>query len=66
MKNAGAKRFSRIEQASRRRVRSERVETALIVALACLVLFKGGPAIAGIVLGISEMFMALVRLSIPA
>lgn len=43
-------------------MRAERIETALIVALAGLVLFKGAPALAGIAVGIGEMMMALTRL----
>lgn len=46
----------------RRRIRSERLETVLIVAFAGLVLFKGVPTLAGIALGIGEMMMALARL----
>lgn len=54
--------LSRAERTRRRRIRAENLETALIVALAGLVLFKGAPAIAGIALGIGEMTMALMRL----
>ena len=53
---------ARDDRAARRRIRAERIETALIVALAALVLFKGLPALAGITLGIAEMMMALTRL----
>ncbi len=62
MEESGTARCWRVEQASRRRVRAEKIETALIVALAGLVLFKGAPVIIGIALGIGEMMMALTRL----
>jgi len=54
--------FKRVERIKRRRIRAERIEAALIVALAGLVLFKGAPALAGIASGIGAMMMALVRL----
>lgn len=62
MKDAGAAINRRAEQAKRRRVRAEKIETVLIVALAGLVLFKGGPVLIGIARGIGEMMMALTRL----
>ena len=61
MEDSGIAGFRRTER-TRRRIRADRIETALIVALAGLVLFKGAPALAGIVLGIGEMMMALTRL----
>lgn len=54
--------MERTERERRRRVRAETIETALIVALAGLVLFKGALAVSGIALGIAEMMMALTRL----
>jgi len=62
MEDAGVARFSQVERTRRRRIRSEKFETALIVALAGLVLFKGAPVIIGIALGIGEMMMDLMRL----
>ena len=62
MENPGTTRAARTDRATRRRMSGERIEAALIVALAALVLFKGGPALAGIALGIAEMMMALTRL----
>jgi hypothetical protein len=62
MENPGMTRAARDDRAARRRIRAEKIETALIVALAALVLFKGLPALAGITLGIAEMMMALTRL----
>lgn len=50
------------DRTRRRRIRAETIETALILALAGLVLFKGLPALAGIAQGIGEMVMALTRL----
>lgn len=60
--DVGAMRSRRIERTEQRRVRAEKIETALIVSLAGLVLFKGAPVVIGIALGIGEMMMALVRL----
>jgi hypothetical protein len=62
MENSGATRVRGTERRRRRRIRAEIIETALIVALAGLVLFKGTQAFAGIALGIGEMMMALARL----
>ena len=62
MEDAGAMRFRRTGRTNRQRIRAERIETALIVALAGLVLFKGAPVVVGIALGIGEMMMALTRL----
>lgn len=62
MQDAEAMRFRQTERTNRRRIRAEKIETALIVALAGLVLFKGAPVILGIALGIGEMMMALMRL----
>lgn len=62
MENVGAARFTRDERARRRRIRTEKIETVLIVTLAGLVLFKGAPVVIGIALGIGEMIMALTRL----
>ena len=57
-----AGRFRQIERARRRRMRAEKIETMLIVALAGLVLFKGAPVLIGLALGMGEMMMALTRL----
>jgi hypothetical protein len=62
MEDTAALRFRQTERTNRRRVRAERIETAFIVALAGLVLFKGLPVLAGIAVGIGEMMMALARL----
>lgn len=62
MENTGAATFKRTEEERRRRIRTEKVETVLIVALAGLVLLKGALALSGIALGIGEMMMALARL----
>lgn len=62
MEDPGLTRAERDDRATRRRIRAEKIETALIVALAALVLFKGLPALAGITLGIAEMMTALTRL----
>lgn len=62
MENADVAGFRRAERTRRQRIRAEKIETALIVALAGLVLFKGAPVIIGIALGIGEMMMALTRL----
>lgn len=62
MEDPGLTRAARDDRATRRRIRAEKIETALIVALAALVLFKGLPALAGITLGIAEMMTALTRL----
>ena len=62
MESSGAAGFRRAERTRRQRVRAEKIETALIVALAGLVLFKGAPAVGGIASGIGEMMMALMRL----
>ena len=62
MENPGTTRAVRSDRAIRRRIRGERIEARLIVALAALVLFKGGPALAGIAFGIAEMMLALTRL----
>lgn len=40
--------------------RADFVETAVIVALAALVLIKGGGAVAGVFLGIGRMMAAVV------
>lgn len=61
MQSTGGAQVRRSERGARRRARSERIETGLIVALAALVLFKGAPAIAGIVLITGEMMVELVR-----
>lgn len=61
MGTLGSGQMSRAERTRRRRVRSEKIETALIIALAGLVLFKGAPAIAGIAVGIGEMITAVLR-----
>ena len=50
---------ARSERARLRRARSERLEAALIVALAALVLVKGGPALGGIASGIVDMMIAV-------
>ena len=57
-----AGRVRQIERARRRRMRAEKIETVLIVALAGLVLFKGAPVLIGLALGMGEMMMALTRL----
>ena len=62
METVGGAPLSRGERRRRQRIRAEKIETALIVALAALVLFKGAPVIAGIVFGIGEMFLDLWRL----
>ena len=62
MENADVAGFRRAERTRRQRMRAEKIETALIVALAGLVLFKGLPVLAGIALGMGEMMMALTRL----
>ncbi|MDQ3125624.1 MAG: hypothetical protein M3Q74_08475 [Pseudomonadota bacterium] len=62
MEDAGSIRLRQTERTRRRRIRSEKIETALIVALAGLVLFKGAPVIIGIALGIGEIMMDLMRL----
>jgi len=62
MQNPGTRRAVRSAHATRRRIRGERIEAGLIVALAALVLFKGGPALAGIALGVAGMMLALTRL----
>lgn len=62
MESTGPAACRRTSPQERRRIRAERIETALIVALAGLVLFKGAPALAGIAVGIGEMMMALTRL----
>lgn len=61
MENPGAAGVGRAGRTRRRRVRAENVETALIVALAGLVLFKGAPTIVGIALGIGQMMTDLIR-----
>lgn len=66
MGTVGSAQVRRTERTRRQRIRAEKVETALVVALAGLVLFKGAPAIAGIAFGIGEMIMALVRVWNPA
>lgn len=43
----------------------ERAETALIVALATLVVIKGFGAFAGVLSGLGEMIRALLRLLAP-
>lgn len=62
MGTVGSAHPRRAERTRRRRVRSERIETALIVALGGLVLFKGAPAVLGIARGIGEMMMDLIHL----
>ncbi len=62
MEKQGAASATRTDRATRRRIRGERVEAVLIVALAGLVLFKGLAALGGIVAGIAEMMLALTRL----
>lgn len=62
MENAGTIVSRRARRTRRRRIRGERIEAVLIVALAGLVLFKGLPALGGIVAGIAEMMLALTRL----
>lgn len=62
MENAGAAGFRRAGRTRRRRIRSEQIETALVIGLAGLVMFKGAGAIAGIVLGLGQMMVALMRL----
>ena len=62
MEDAGVTRFRQFERTRRRRVRTEKIETALIVALAGLVLFKGAPVVIGIAVGIGEIMMDLMRL----
>lgn len=62
MESLEAARFRETGRTRRRRIRSEKIETALIVALAGLVLFKGAPAIFGIARGIGGMMMDLIRL----
>ncbi len=52
----------RAERARRRRLRAERIETALIVALAGLVVVKGAAAVGMIALGVGEIMLALIRL----
>ncbi len=51
----------RTERTRRRRVRAEKIETAMIVALAGLVVIKGAPAVGMIAFAIAEMMVALVR-----
>ena len=62
MENAGIVASRRAGRTRRRHVRGERIEAALVVALAGLVLFKGLAALGGIVAGIAEMMLALTRL----
>lgn len=62
METVGGAPLSRGERRRRQRIRAEKIETALIVALAALVLFKGAPVIAGIAFAIGEMFLDLWRL----
>lgn len=62
MENRGPARFRRTERARRRRIRAEKIETALVVALAGLIVILGAPAVGVIALGVGEMMMALMRL----
>jgi hypothetical protein len=62
MENAESARFGRSGRTRRRRTHAEKIETALIVALAGLVLLLGARALAGIASGIKEMMMAVTRL----
>lgn len=43
--------------------RADVIETALIVALAALVLIKGGAAVGGVFLGIGRMMAAVVSVA---
>ena len=54
------------QRAARRRVRCERLETALVIAVAALVLVKGAPAVAGVALGMVEMMMAVSPFQKPS
>lgn len=62
MENRGPARFRRTERARRHRIRAEKIETALVVALAGLIVILGAPAVGVIALGVGEMMMALMRL----
>lgn len=62
MENAADMRTRKSGRVRRRRIRAEALETGLIIALAGLVLFKGLPVLAGIMLAIGEMMLALTRL----
>ena len=64
MGTAGKVRASLVDRARRRRIRTEQIETGLIIALAGLVLFKGGPAIAAIAVTTAEMMAELTRVLI--
>lgn len=61
MENFGAAKPPRAGRTRRRRIRAEKIETVLIVALAGLVVIKGAPAVGMIALCIAEMMMALMR-----
>lgn len=62
MDDAGARRSRQTRRTNRRRIRTEKIETALVVALAGLVLFKGAPVVVGVGLGVGEILMDLMRL----
>ena len=66
MGTAGKVRASLVDRARRRRIRTEQIETGLIIALAGLVLFKGAPAIAGLALAFGQMMAELLRVLIAA
>lgn len=62
MDDAGANKIRQTRRTNRRRIRTEKIETALVVALAGLVHFKGAPVVGEIALGVGEIMMDLMRL----
>lgn len=54
----------RSERGGRRHIRSECLETGMLVALAALVVFKGAAAIGGIALATGQMMAELLRVLI--
>lgn len=62
MEISAAQIFGRAARKTRARIRAEKLETALIVVLAGLVLFKGAPVTVAITLCVGEMLMDLMRL----
>lgn len=61
MKNPGATMAIRTERMRRRRVVADKIETAMVLALAALAVIKGGPAVILIALAIGEMMWAVAR-----
>lgn len=62
MENLGAARLRRTGRTRQRRLRAEKIETVLIVALAGLVIIKGAAAVGMIALGVAKVMLALMRL----